>query len=428
VTPSSGTRETEGGSEREVARGIVRTLVAGGFTAYFAGGCVRDELLGVEPKDFDVATDARPNDIARLFPSAQPVGEAFAVMLVHRDGRAVQVASFRSDGPYSDQRRPDHVSFADERQDAARRDFTINGLFLDPETGRVIDYVDGQSDLRRRIVRAIGDADERLSEDHLRMLRAVRFAARYGFDIEETTAAAIRRHAPRLRGISRERIGQEIRWMMQDASRARAVELLCMLDLEQSVLIEPRRDHSLPVVRRLGRLEEVRGASGREVSVPLSLAAWYGDRDDVPGRAGVARWSRALVLSNAEKEGLAVLVALPDRLCREWSGYSGSERRRLAGSEWFGDGLHLLRAAGGSEAALEEEISKWAGRFREGELLPDPFVRGDDLIAMGLQSGPLLGRVLGLLYDEQLEGVILDRDAALRRAEEMVRRALDAPG
>ena len=180
---------------RALATDIVRRLREAGFDAYFAGGCVRDRLMGHEPGDYDVATGARPDEVKQLFPGAHLVGEAFGVVLVRRDGHTVEVATFRIDGEYSDQRRPDSVVFTDARQDAFRRDFTVNGLFEDPLSGEIIDYVGGQADLKAKKIRAIGDPHARFAEDHLRMLRGIRFAARFNYEIDGETSEAIRSHA-----------------------------------------------------------------------------------------------------------------------------------------------------------------------------------------------------------------------------------------
>src|SRR5436190_9503965 len=222
--------ESGAGAVRQAAVHIVRTLVEAGHVAYFAGGCVRDRLMGHEPADFDVATDARPEEVKKVFPKLLHVGESFGVMLVRISGHEIHVATFRTDGVYSDSRHPDSVTFSDARHDAERRDFTINGLFENPLTGEIIDYVGGQKDLAAKVIRAIGDPHARLREDRLRMLRAVRFAARFGFAIEQETADAIRECASELVGVSRERIGQEVKRMLCDPNRAVAAWEMQYLD------------------------------------------------------------------------------------------------------------------------------------------------------------------------------------------------------
>jgi poly(A) polymerase len=253
---------------REAAVEVVRRLAATGHVAYFAGGCVRDRLLGLAATDYDIATDARPDDVLRVFPRAQNVGQSFGVSLVRLGGHMIQVATFRTDGVYSDGRHPDEVTFSDAQHDAGRRDFTINGLFENPLTDEVIDYVGGRADLASKVVRAIGDAHARLREDQLRTLRAVRFAARFGFSIEPETADAIRASASELKGVSRERIGQEVRRMLADPNRAVAAWEMQYLGLDEAVLGEENRQVA---PTRLGRLPD-------HADFPTALAAWLLDR------------------------------------------------------------------------------------------------------------------------------------------------------
>src|SRR5438477_3421554 len=221
-------------TEREFAVEVVRRLRAAGYQALWAGGCVRDELLGLVPKDYDVATDARPEDVRRLFPRTVAVGMSFGVIEVlgprARASTAplrVQVATFRSDVSYSDSRHPDAVVFSSAREDALRRDFTINGMFFDPLENRLIDYVGGQEDLKARVLRAIGDPATRIAEDKLRMLRAVRLAARFELAIDPGTWAAIRDMAEQITIVSAERIADELRKLLVDPQRSRGVNLLC---------------------------------------------------------------------------------------------------------------------------------------------------------------------------------------------------------
>ncbi|MEI8197059.1 MAG: CCA tRNA nucleotidyltransferase, partial [Phycisphaerae bacterium] len=213
-------------SDIEFATTIVRRLQQAGHTAYFAGGCVRDQLLGRTPADFDVATSAHPEQVMTLFGRAQQVGVSFGVVLVRQKHQTVEVATFRTDGQYSDGRRPDNVQFTTAEVDAQRRDFTCNGLFFDPIAHQLHDFVGGQADIQARILRAIGRPEQRFAEDYLRMLRAPRFAAKLGFEIEPVTLQAIRIGAPNIRLISKERIGEELRMMLAHPARVRAAELL----------------------------------------------------------------------------------------------------------------------------------------------------------------------------------------------------------
>lgn len=397
---------------REAAARIASRLVASGCTAYFAGGCVRDRLLGLEPADYDVATDATPARIAQIFPGARGVGESFGVMLVRSGGRTVEVATFRSDGRYLDGRRPESVDFGTAEQDARRRDFTINGLFEDPESGRIVDFVGGVEDLQKRLLRAIGSPDQRFQEDRLRVLRAVRFAARFDLTWDPATQAAVRRHAGDLMGVSRERVGQEVRRMLSHPSRGRSVAEVESMGLAAAVLMEPE-----------GTLEGRRVAS-LPPAVPLAaaLAAWQLDRA-LPAREpeGVRceRWTRALVLSNAESrlllETLEIHAALEDR----WDAWDLAARKRSAAREGFPAAL-LLRRAEAPEAA--EVVATAFERFRQEGLAPPPLVTGDHLIALGMRPGPAFRGILDALYDRQLRGELTNPGDALQAARELVER------
>ncbi|HVT30989.1 MAG TPA: CCA tRNA nucleotidyltransferase, partial [Lacipirellulaceae bacterium] len=228
--------------QRAFALEIAQKLRAAGFEALWAGGCVRDELLGLTPKDYDVATSATPDQIRDLFGHRRtlPIGAAFGVISVlgPRSAGQIEVATFRADATYSDGRHPDSVTFTNAEHDAQRRDFTINGLFFDPIANEVVDYVGGRQDLKRRIIRAIGDPRLRLREDKLRMLRAVRFAAAFGFIIDPDTLQAIQEMAPDINTVSAERIGMEIRRMLIDPNRAAAITLLRETNLLPHVIPE----------------------------------------------------------------------------------------------------------------------------------------------------------------------------------------------
>src|SRR5687768_2488329 len=219
--PPQGKRST-----REDALAVVRRLRDAGHVAYFAGGCVRDALLGLEPKDYDVATDAPPDRVRELFPRTQAVGAAFGVILVRQGRSQIEVATFRKDLAYADGRRPEGVVFSTAEEDAKRRDFTINGMFFDPIEEKVIDYVGGQRDAVDRVLRAIGLADERFAEDHLRLLRAIRFAARFGLTIEPSTREAIARNVPHLVRITPERVAEELRLSLTPVTRGRAWDMI----------------------------------------------------------------------------------------------------------------------------------------------------------------------------------------------------------
>lgn len=405
---------------RHAALTIVRTLHERGHIAYFAGGCVRDELLELEPTDYDVATDATPDDVRTIFDRTAQVGASFGVMLVHVDDVSIEVATFRADGPYSDKRRPDAVQFSHPEADARRRDFTINALFLDPLGaedapsihGHVIDFVGGMADLDAGLIRAVGDADARLAEDHLRALRAVRLASRLGFEIDSETASAIRRHAGELVGVSRERIGDEMRRMLTHASRAAAAARIETLGLDAPIFGASR-----------GPAKGLDVLSGLDAAAPMTtaLAAWAIDRGLTLQAAQieplVTAWRRALCLSNQERDDLKatldVLVAMEG-----WGALGVAAQKRLATQAGFAEAERLLLAIEPSRVhAIGEQVARLAAT--PSGLAPEPLVTGDDLIGLGLQPGPAFKRILDGVYDAQLEDRVADRDSAMELARSL---------
>lgn len=400
---------------------IVRLLRTKGHDAYLAGGCVRDEILGLHPKDYDVATDATPDRIAALFTRTREVGKAFGVMHVQSAGVTIEVATFRKEGVYTDRRRPDSVTFADARADAHRRDFTINALFIDPLApptrvrnveikGLVIDHVGGIEDMSRRVIRAVGDPAARLAEDNLRALRAVRFAARLEFNIDHATADAIRHHAAELAGVSRERIGDEVRRMMHDPARARAAELMQSLGLDAPTLDQPAQSSA--------QINILRALDPRASHV-AALAAWALDRASprIPLEQA-AHYRRALCLSNDETTHLASLMRLLADLESAWQTWPIAPRKRAAASPWFEETMRLLHARHAQTAArLEADVAALAAS--PPGLAPAPLVTGDDLVAEGIQPGPRFGTWLDEIYDQQLEGRLTTRDQAIELARRL---------
>jgi len=412
---------------RQAAADIVKALREAGFVAYFAGGCVRDELLGTEPEDYDVATNATPEQVKRLFPGAGEVGASFGVMLVHagpKGGkgvaggkwrRPVEVATFRSDGEYTDQRRPSSVSFTDAKNDAQRRDFTINAVFLDPLAaptadspvrGKVIDYVGGLEDLKAKVIRAVGDADARLSEDHLRALRAARFAARLGFAIEPGTADAVRRHARDLRGVSHERIGGEVRKMLVHPARLAAMRILEELDVADVILGDAGAG---PVARRVPATLEIPGGTA-DLTLAVGLGAWMVHRQ-ADGAwlelrfvdEAVERVRKSLLLSNDEEGSLRGVLLNRAAIFSEWSAARVARRKRLAMTPTFAGALAVVAAERPerSEVVLSDLLTMGVGASEPG---PTPIVTGDMLIGLGLKPGPSFKRILDGVYDAQLEG------------------------
>lgn len=420
----------------------MRELRSRGHIAYFAGGCVRDELLGLHPTDYDVATDATPPVVRSAFRGVHEVGEAFGVMLVPIDDCVIEVATFRAEGTYSDKRRPDSVRFSTPADDAARRDFTVNALFLDPLApatspphpasgvqGAVIDLVGGLADLASRTLRAVGDPDQRLIEDHLRALRAVRFAARLGFTIEPATAGAIKRHAAELQGVSRERIGQELRRMLAHPARAHAAAMMTSLSLDAAALTEPTLADS-PGGRAPASFATL-AALAPDADFALALAAWALDRaaplvaeSDVAGapllkptaaRDIISRWRSALCLSNDERSSALAALEGAATLAGSFAGLGVAGQKRLAATAWFPRSMALLAPR---DPALHQRLV-----VRVAELAkmppgidPDPLINGDDLVTLGHKPGPKFKQLLDHLYDEQLEGRLIDRAQAVELA------------
>jgi tRNA nucleotidyltransferase/poly(A) polymerase len=419
---------------RSAALALVRALRDAGHIAYFAGGCVRDELLGLRPTDYDVATDATPDRIQSLFKRTAAVGASFGVVLVkpgaelglEDNAATIEVATFRSDGPYSDRRRPDRIAFSDPKSDAERRDFTINALFLDPNSdsnaagprGRVIDYVNGQADLDAKIIRAVGDPEARLAEDHLRALRAVRFAARFGFEIEPRTASAIAAHARDLKGVSRERIGEELRRILTDPAAARGTELLQQLALDAPVLDDAHGDRPCPVLSLVAREDEAR-------DFPLRLAAWLIDRGMEPAntRAIATRVRGALSLSNDEHDALRGCLEMLPTLRHAWLIAPIATQKRLAATHAHGDFARALRLMHAIDSRLAASIQKRVADLLNtpSKIRPEPLVTGDDLIALGLKPGKAFKTILDDVYDAQLEDRVATREAGIALALELAR-------
>jgi len=445
----------------EAATFIVKLLREQGHVAYFAGGCVRDALLGLKPKDYDVATDAPPAKVASIFRNTQFVGEAFGVTLVKLKGFSVEVATFRKEWGYTDGRHPSHVEFSTAEQDAQRRDFTINGLFENPlatsEQDRIIDYVGGVADLKAGIIRAIGKPEDRFSEDYLRMLRAVRFASRFGFAIEEATANAIRHRAPYLGQISRERIGQEVQTMLsQPYARASTIRLggctlqggsrkalaavqhLSNLNLDGPVLTEESMNIGLPILSALDDMDSP------AVDYPARLLGWMLDRHcSIPGDGSASpdsftplrimaaqkaedvidRWRRALVLSNGVTSALTDTLACMVRAL-EWSDMSVAQRKRLLAMPAWPRALAVLTARGylPDTESLVRHIRQDTHDLAGDDLAPPPLLNGGDLIKMGQKPGPAFRRLLDEAYDEQLEGRLTSRQEALKWLENLIKK------
>lgn len=411
---------------REFALAVVERLRKAGHEALWAGGCVRDELLGRTPADYDVATSARPDQVRAVFGNRQTlaVGAAFGVITVlgPRNAGQVEVATFRSDAAYTDGRHPAGVTFTDAREDALRRDFTINGLFLDPISGVVHDYVDGRADLAAGIVRAIGNASMRFGEDHLRMLRAVRFAGVFGFALEEQTQAAIVRMAHLVTTVSPERIAAELRAIVTRSGRRRALELFLQTGLAREVLPEVVPADAMPVghaawhdaARIIDALDEPDLASALAVltsSLPVDALRHIATRLRLSTREQkTACWLH---------EAIAFVEGLGDGdldRCR-WSRIQPWLAHDAAHP--LADVLRALAACGHGSTAASRWITAKLRLPRE-TLDPPPLVTGGDLLAAGVPAGRAVGQTLAELRTLQLDGGLLSREAAI----EWVRKRL----
>jgi poly(A) polymerase len=420
------------------ARAIVHTLRDHGFTAYLAGGCVRDKLLGVEPKDFDVATSARATDVQRLFDRTMPVGAQFGVVLVMRNGHAIEVATFRSDGVYLDGRHPVSVRFSDAREDALRRDFTINGMFYDPVTEQVIDYVGGREDLAARVIRAIGDPHARFAEDRLRMLRAVRLAARLHFTITPETCAAIQELAPTIVDIAWERIGDEIVKILSEGGARRAFSLLSELGLLRAILPEieamrgveqspdfhPEGDvfvHTLLLLDKLDQPSETLalGALLHDVAKPLCQArkgervTFYGHCEK--GAEMAIAICQRLKRSRTTWERVAYLVKNHLRLLHAQAMRPATLKRFLR-EDGIEELLELARIdalSSSGDLRPYEFCRRQLAELGPAQIAPPRLLTGHDLIQLGLSPGPRFKEILNAVEDAQLEGRLLTREDAL---------------
>jgi poly(A) polymerase len=440
--------ETRGDPREALALDILRELRAHGHKAYLVGGCVRDRLLGVDPQDYDVSTDATPDKILSYFPESQTVGAHFGVVLVMRGPRVhVEVATFRSEGPYSDGRRPDAVRFeTDPILDAKRRDFTINGLMQDPVTSEVLDFVGGTADLAGKIVRAIGRAEQRFEEDHLRMLRAVRFAARLGFSIEIETLRAIQRQAHCICKISAERIRDELVRILTEGNARHGLELLDQSGLLAAVLPEvkafqgvqqppefhPEGDVWTHVLLMLEQLRNPTptlawGVLLHDVGKPPTFRVADRIRFDGHAEVGARMAYRRLCqlkFSNEEIEQITSLVANHMRF-KDVRNMRISTLKRFLRLPHFDEHLELHRldclASNGYTDSYEFVQAKLA-ELEKDDLRPPPLLNGRDLIAAGYRPGPDFGRALEAVETAQLEGEIQSHQEAL----ELARSVLEA--
>ena len=429
----------------KLANRIAAALRGQGYQAYFVGGCVRDQLLGIESKDYDIATDATPEEIAGLFPRAELVGAHFGVVIVPEGGTSVEVATFRSDHDYRDGRRPSGVTFErDARQDVLRRDFTINALLFDPATGEVIDYTGGREDLSRKIIRAIGDPLRRFQEDRLRMLRAVRFAARFGFEIEPGTFAAIEHLHASIHDVSPERVRDELVRILVEGGARRGLELLdrsgllteilpevaAMKGVEQPPEYHPEGDvwtHTLLMMEGLRNPtpELALGVLLHDAGKPPTFSVNDRIRFDGHVEKGVEIARNILSrlrFSNEQIEQVEALVANHMRF-KDAPRMKTSTLKRFLRLNRFEEHMELhrldCRSSHGNLENLEYVRAK-RDEFGSEQIRPPRLLTGLDLIRAGFRPGPDFARVLAAVEDAQLEGRVTSSDEALALARTML--------
>ena len=428
---------------RELANSICGTLREHGYQALLVGGCVRDLLLGREPADYDVATDATPYQVLKLFPDGLTVGAQFGVILVYRDNIKVEVATFRADLGYSDGRHPDRVEYARSPEaDVQRRDFTINGLLMRPETGEVLDFVNGQGDLKVELVRAIGEPARRFAEDKLRLMRAVRFAARFAFNIEPFTFKAIRQHAHEVTTVSAERLRDELTKLLTEGAARRGFELLdetgllkvvlpeiaAMKGVQQPPQFHPEGDvwiHTRMMIERLPAGVSPTLAWGvllHDVGKPPTFksAQETGDRIRFDGHVDVGvrmaeTICRRLRFSNDDTEQIMTLVANHMRF-KDVERMKPATLKRFVRLPRFEEHLELHRldclCSHGrldSYGYLQHVLAETPPE----QIRPPRLLGGDDLKALGYHPGPVFREILTAIEDAQLEGHLQSKEQAL---------------
>jgi len=428
-------------------------LIDAGHTTYFAGGCVRDTLLGKEPKDYDIATSATPTEVQALFPKSDAIGEHFGVILVKENKMAFEIATFRHDGSYKDGRHPESVTFSTPEEDAQRRDFTVNGLFQHPVTGEIIDHVGGRADLETKTLRAIGNPADRFQEDALRLMRAVRFATVLDFEIEPTTWQAIKENAHLLEQISAERVRDEFTRTLVAPARARGFDLLTESGLMQFIVPEvyaligceqPPQWHPEGDVYTHTRimLDMLEG----EVSTELALAVLlhdigkpatytYDEADDRIRFNGHDRVGaemadvilRRLKYPNSTIEDACAMVKNHMNFMHVMDMRTAKVKRFMA-RPTFEKEMELHRVDCASSNGLTENydfLREKEKEFAAQPLIPKPLVTGKDLISMGLKPGPEFKKVLTQVQTEQLEGNLDDREGALSYVKRLIKNEWD---
>ena len=438
-------------SLRSIALEIARRLQIAGFTAYWVGGCVRDQLLAKEPHDFDLATNATPDQIETLFPHTVPVGRQFGVLLVLEEGQQFQVATFRAESDYADGRHPDRVTFCDAQADARRRDFTINGLFFDPVAETLHDWVGGEADLRARVLRAIGQPETRFAEDHLRLLRAVRFAAQLDLQIEPETMAAVQAHAAWISTVSAERVRDELLKLFRPPHAARGLDLLRESGLLAPVLPEiaatiacDQSPDFHPEGTVYNHLRKILEQLPADADASLPWAALLHDvakpvtatRDPATGqihfygheKVGATMAETLLQRLKFPRKQTEEIVAcvLQHMQFKDVRQMRTATLRRLLLRPTFPLELELHRLdCLGSHGSLDhfDFLVAAAAQLQAQPALRPPLITGADVIALGLKPGPQLGALLAEIREKQLQDELTTADEARAWAREKLRAA-----
>lgn len=402
-------------TNKQAAVKIIRRLRSNGFQALLAGGCVRDMLLRRRAKDYDVATDAKPKDVIRLFPRTLKVGAKFGVVIVLLKDKQVEVATFRTESGYADGRHPAKVTFATAAEDAGRRDFTINGMFYDPLSREVLDYVGGQADLKKQLIRTIGKPAERFGEDYLRMLRAVRFSTELGFAVEPRTFSAISSSAKNITKISAERIAAELEATLANPNRSKGASILAKTKLAEAIF----PGFTLP---QISFGTSVLGKLRKKVDFPLALVCFFAG---CPTELALEK-SKRLKLSRSQTKHIKFLLTNKGKLLNEKM--SLAELKLTLAEPYFRDLYELQRAIQKakheSTAPLIALTRKMKG-LRGVELKPKPLLDGHELITLGATPGPGLGQLAEEMYIAQLQGQLQTTQQAKQWVQKWLQKHRD---
>jgi poly(A) polymerase len=383
-------------TNRQAAIKIIRQLNSSGYEALLAGGCVRDMLISRKANDYDVATNARPEEIMKIFKRTLKVGAKFGVVIVLIENQQVEVATFRSETGYADGRHPAVVKFASAAEDAGRRDFTINGMFYDPVNEKVVDYVDGHKDLRKKIIRTIGRPEERFGEDYLRMLRAVRFSTQLGFRIGPETWSAICKNAEKINKISGERIAIELEGILVDPNRSAGASMLVKGGLAEAIFPGFVGEQAELAIRILSQLP-------KKVGFALALAGFFGGWETEFALQGCG----ILKLSTNLNRQIKFLLSNRGILLNDQM--SLAQLKLLVSEPYFHDLYELQKAIQKAEhrgVAALVNLQKRINALGDAELKPRPLLNGHDLIRLGAVPGPALGQLAEEMYIAQLEGIV----------------------